>query len=388
MRIGLLTTSFPRFRGDIPGQFVLGFAEALAARGHALEVLAPEPHDGLEPPRFDGVTVRWVRYAPRAFERTFYGAGVLDNLRHDPRALVGLAPFVAQLLREAEQRVHAWDALVSHWALPCALIAGLVARGRPHLAVLHSADVFLLERLPFKRHLSTKIARNARALVCSSRNLRERFLAQLAPIERVDVAARTHVCAMGIEPAPEGTANAPKDGRLVIASLGRLVAIKGLEQAIRAVAPLPDVELAIAGDGPARADLERLARHERANVRFVGTVVGREKSVFLRSAHAFVVPSIPLASGRTEGMPTSVLEAMDHGLPVVASHTGGIADVVRHEENGLLVPPGDVLALRAAIERLKSEAWRERLANEARETAAQYHWSVLGPLFEELLLGS
>ena len=388
MRIGLLTTSFPRFHGDVPGQFVLGFAQALAARGHHVEVLAPEPHDvGERPvPAFEGITLHWVRYAPSTLERTFYGAGVLDNLRTDPRAWLGLAPFVLALSREVLKRAPGWDAIVSHWGLPCGLVAALARGSKPHLAVLHSADVFLLERLPYRRALAARIGHGSSAIVCSSRKLRERFLTLLEPVERVEIASHTHVCAMGIEPyhAP-ATALPPPDDRLVLLALARLVPIKGLDHAIRAVAGLSDVELVIAGDGPARAELEKLSRELRARVRFVGEVRGEAKRALFVGAHAFVLPSVELASGRTEGMPTTLLEAMDAGLAVIASDTGGVNDVIEHEHNGLLVKSGDARALRAAIERVREPSFRQRLAQAGMVTARDFHWSCLAPHFERLL---
>src|SRR5690348_2455743 len=94
MHIGLLTTSFPRFEGDVAGSFVLGFARALVARGHTLTVLAPEPLDRIEPPDFGStIAVRYVPYVrPRSLARTFYGAGVADNAKN-PLAWPGLLTF-------------------------------------------------------------------------------------------------------------------------------------------------------------------------------------------------------------------------------------------------------------------------------------------------------
>ncbi|HEY6881422.1 MAG TPA: glycosyltransferase family 4 protein [Polyangiales bacterium] len=375
MKIGLLTTSFPRHEGDLAGNFVLGFARALARRGHAIEVLCPEPAHG-ERPRFAGVEVRWLRYLPRTLEHTFYGAGVLDNLRRDPRAALGLLPFVLALGRAT--LASEWDAIVSHWALPCALIGGELARARgiPHLAVCHSADVFVLERLPGL--VATRIAQTADAMLFSSRDLRRRFLARLAPLERAERAQRAHVCPMGIDPARPGPHLALTGPTLL--SMSRLVPIKGLEHAIEAVRGTR-WSLAIAGDGPARRELERRARG--APVQFLGMLRGEPKATWLRSADAFVLPSIALASGRTEGMPTALLEAMEHGLPVIASDTGGVSDVVRDGENGFLVPPGDARAIAAALEVLPPR--RAAMSTAARETAAQYHWDVLAPYLDELL---
>ena len=107
MRIGLMTTSFPRVEGDAAGSFVLGFARALAARGHALSVLAPEPPERMPKPQFDDIDLTWLPYLlPRAWQRTFYGAGVPDNLRRDPRAWLGPLPFTTQLYRHARRAAH------------------------------------------------------------------------------------------------------------------------------------------------------------------------------------------------------------------------------------------------------------------------------------------
>ena len=145
MRIGMLTTSFPRDDRDIAGIFVLGFARALANTGHVIDVLAPEPRDKTPPPSWPAVRVEHVSYLrPRTLQRTFYGDGVPDNLARDPLAWLGLGPFSCALLHKAYQCAHRWDALISHWALPCALAAGCVRRGRPHIAVFHSADVHAL----------------------------------------------------------------------------------------------------------------------------------------------------------------------------------------------------------------------------------------------------
>jgi len=401
VRIGLLSTSFPRSEADAAGHFVLGFAQALVSQGHQVEVLAPEPHepDYQTPPRFLGIDVRWLSYLPRrSQQRTFYGAGVLDNVRASPWTSVGLAPFSLALAAETRARMPHWDAVVSHWALPSALVAGALHGARPHLAVLHSADVFLLERLPTSRMrwlLATQIAKGAGSLLFSSRDLRRRFLALLAPLPRADVAPRAHVCPMGIEPSlPASESRIDLRARLgvtrfTLLSLGRLIELKGIEHAIEAVAQVPEVELVIAGYGPHLSDLRAAARQRGVPVRFVGAQHGADKTAWLHAADAFVLPSIVLKSGRTEGMPVTLLEAMEHGLPVIASDVGGVSDVVRNGENGYLVQPGQAGEIAAALRTLLAdETMRGQLARGAKETAAMYHWQALAPRFEQLLLGT
>lgn len=398
MLIGLLTTSFPRADDDAAGHFVLGFARALVSRGHEVEVLAPEPHEDTYrlAPRHDGIVVHWVPYLPRReLQRTFYGAGVLDNLRRDPVSALGLAPFVASLARDTRARIGRWDAVVSHWALPSALVAGELCGALPHLAVLHSADVFVLERLPtarLRRLLATRIGKRARALLFSSRDLRRRFLALLDPLVRAELGARAHVCPMGIDPAlPTCEPRRLLRERLALdrftlLSLSRLIPLKGLEHAIDAASALPEIELVIAGYGPERDALEVHAKRRGARVRFVGAVYGATKRDWLSAADTFVLPSIQLANGRTEGMPSTVLEAMEHGLPVIASDVGGVSDTVRTGENGFLVRAGSAAEIENAVRALVADdALRQRFSAGAKETAELYHWETLAPRFEELL---
>jgi 2-deoxystreptamine N-acetyl-D-glucosaminyltransferase/2-deoxystreptamine glucosyltransferase len=92
----------------------------------------------------------------------------------------------------------------------------------------------------------------------------------------------------------------------------------------------------------------------------------------LASLDLLVLPS------QYEEMGSVLVEAMVAGLPVVATDVGGIPEVVRHGETGLLVPPGDVAALAAALDRVVADpVLRARLADGARRRSQQYSWPVL-----------
>lgn len=388
MRIGVLTTSYPRFEGDVAGVFVRGMARALAARGHTLEVLAPKPAAGEAPLTDPGVTLRWIDYG--AGLRTFYGAGVPDNVRRDPRAWPGLLSFPRALLEETRARAQSWDALVSHWALPSALVAGRVRGERPHLAVLHSADVHLMARLPLSGRIAARVGASADELWFASNALRKRFLHLLAPVPRARLASRAHASAMGVELEPPSASRRALRQRLrfdrfTLLSVGRLVPIKGLRHAIDAIGGDAGVELVIAGEGPSQLELARRAAQRRARVRFLGVRTGRDKADLFAAADALVLPSIELSSGRTEGTPTVVLEAARAGLPVVASASGGVAELF-DEESAWLVPPADVDALRRALRACALEPGARRSkAAAAREIGEAFTWEVLAPRIEDLL---
>jgi len=393
MRVGLLTTSFPRFEGDVAGHFVLGFARALTARGHELSVIAPEPHDQLAPPSWPGVRLRWLRYLrPRALQRTFYGAGVPDNLRSDPRAWLGLLPFSAALAAAARRDLRDCDALVSHWTLPCALAAGFARGGRPHLAVLHSADLHLLSRLPARERLAAHIARGASALWFVSDAQREQFCTWLPGAQRATVQARMHVQPMGIdEPEPpvrERDVLRRELGleRFTLLTIARLVSVKGIVEAVGSLQHRADLEWLIAGDGPEASRIAQAAARGRLRVRLLGTVTGARKHALLHAADAFVLPSRVLASGRSEGVPTALLEAMAHELPTIASAVGGIPSAVGPFDAALLFDPCDAHALELAVDQLMTDGQRRReLSARGRTAALRHGWRTIAPRIEALL---
>jgi glycosyltransferase involved in cell wall biosynthesis len=137
--------------------------------------------------------------------------------------------------------------------------------------------------------------------------------------------------------------------------VGRLRIRKGVEVLLEAMSALrdrlPQARLLIAGDGEHRASLERRAAELElgAAVRFLGRCDASRVRGLLRRARALVVPSI------YEGMPLVVLEAMEAGVPVIASAVSGIPEVVEDGGTGWLVPPEEPDALAAAL----AAAWND-----------------------------
>ncbi|MDD5309003.1 MAG: glycosyltransferase family 4 protein [Deltaproteobacteria bacterium] len=397
--IGVVTTSFPRHAADPSGAFVLGLSLALAARGHRIEVVCPEPP---EPARWAkdeawlaGIEVFGAPYArPRRLERLFFGAGVPDNLARSPwlRALVPGA--VAGLAAMAALRSRRWDAVMSHWLVPSSLVAGALSPApERHLAVAHSSDVHLLRSLPSGRWLAVAAMARAGRVGFVSRRLLERTCELLGPRLAARMEKRFEVTPMGVDlaglvPGRLRSVVRARMGlaRFAVLALGRLVPVKGMDVLVEALAGRPGFELVVAGDGPERARLEVLCRKRGVTARFLGWVSPAERAELLHACDAVALPSRPLPDGREEGLPLTAVETLAAGRPLVASITGAIPEIVTHGTNGLLVPPDDPAALGQALETLRADpALAVRLGFAGAKTGRARSWERLADRYEALL---
>ena len=156
---------------------------------------------------------------------------------------------------------------------------------------------------------------------------------------------------------------------------GRLTAQKSLDLGIEA-ARRAGVALVIAGDGPDRAALERLG-----GARFLGARPREAVLELFRAADA------SLLSSSWENFPHTVVEALAVGTPVIATRTGGVAEVIRDGENGLIVEPGDIDALTEAITRYFADAGLQaRLRANAVPSVAAYAPDEIYGRLERILI--
>jgi glycogen(starch) synthase len=131
---------------------------------------------------------------------------------------------------------------------------------------------------------------------------------------------------------------------------GRLVHEKGPDVLLAALRHVRrPLRVVVAGDGPCRSELVNYARRAGLDVTFTGWLSATDLPALLSRAAVQVVPS------RSEAQGIALLEGLAAGTPVVASRVGGIPEIVRHGENGWLVPPDDPLALARALDHALSE---------------------------------
>lgn len=392
----MVTSSYPKFRGDVTAPFIEEIARGVAGAGHLVDVVLPH-HPDLRRGEDEPVRFFPYRYAPR---HSWSLWGYAQSLQADVRVRRGvylLAPLVALALRHAlSKRLTAerYDVVHVHWVVPnAALVADLVrAHQVPLVVSLHGSDVFLAERLRPARLLARSALRFSGAITACSGDLRERALRLGAPPERtrlvpygVDLRAFAPLVEEGGRGAVRRQRLGVPEGRLFVLALGRLVEKKGFADLLEAAGSCPELHVVIAGAGDLRQPLEEQARRVGASASFPGALDRETAAAALSAADVVVVPSVRDAAGNVDGLPNVLLEALAAGRPVVATRVAGIPDVVHDAENGLLVPERDPRALREALLRLaRDPRERTQLGRAARLTAeARLTWGAAVRGFEE-----
>lgn len=367
----VLTSTFPRWQGDSCPTFVSDLSVGLT-EWFDVTVLAPGSRSAKSREPWNGASVRRYTYAWPASSQRLADGAILPNLRRN-KLLFGLVPsFVLAQLWSAWQlaRHETFDAIHAHWALPQGWVAGALKKtlGIPALTTTHGGDMYALkDGLPLRA--KRWAMRQSDRVAAVSTSLKTELLALGVDEERV------RILPMGVDTRRfrSDAASVPLRRQLspqgpLLLFVGRLVEKKGARYAIQSMhhlrRTLPDAVLAIVGDGPERATLERLVEELdlRERVRFLGATPHSELPAIFASADLFVGPSVVENNGDTDSFGVVYAEAMASGCPVIATDVGGVSDVVLDGETGTLVPQRDSLAIAdAAQDLLANDARRERM---------------------------
>lgn len=366
-RILVITSSFPRYRGDLSGSFLFELFKRLTSLGHMVHVVAPHQYRLKKRDLMDSISIHRFTYMYPGFLQTLaYNYSIPENIRKTRLTILQIIPYILfgilkgiKLMKK--QRI---DVVIAFWTIPQGLM-GVVLKmifKRPLIVGAFPVELSLtISNYRFLAALLKKTFDSSDLIIANSnftRNLTASF--GVSPY-------KVAVVYPGIEIAKpvkvsKCVSRAHREFNLekssIILAVGRIVERKGFEYLIEAMpailSSVSSAVLVIVGDGPLRSKLEKKTKRlglER-KVFFFGKVPNHILSAIYAISDVFVLPAIVDSDGNTEGLGVVLLEAMSMAKPVVASKVGGIPEVVVDKETGILVQPKDCAEIADATARI------------------------------------
>ena len=335
---------------DRYGSFVHEVIQQVRSPQYKFSVFAPA-YKGNKHQRLEGVSVYRFRYCIKPFEiLTHHGDGAPTKVTQSPLFILLSALYI--LLGGLQLFIHCWrirpDVLHINWPFPHALMAYPAHKllKIPMVFTFHGAGLLLGNKFGFINSLLKWLIPQAESITANSsftRNL-------IHQLTNTPVKIIPYGLTIKAKPVWNPLPNNPPR----VLYVGRLLERKGIRYLIDAMPKVlseQKAELRIVGDGDLRQTLENqaLALGLSQNIKFLGFVTNEKLVEEYANCDVFVLPAIEDQKGDTEGLGIVMIEALAHQKPVVASKVGGIVDVVKHNQTGLLVAQKDSQALAKAI---------------------------------------
>lgn len=376
MKILIINFEYPPLGGG-GGVATRDAAEALARR-HDVHVLTMRHGDLPARESSNGVTIHRV--------------SVIGRHSLPTASIVSMMSFVPMsLLRGGKLcRTQHFDVINAQFVLPSGLVAAPLSRlfSIPLVLSFIGGDIYdptkgvSPHRHGLLRWLVRLIARQATTCTAISADIKRRAR------ELHRVTNEIIVSPLGLRPpsaipaATRADFNLPEHVPLFV-SIGRLIPRKGYEYLIEAWRDIPTAHLVIIGTGPLEQKLHRLIREYdiSGRVHVLGFVDEQRKQQVLRLAQCYI------SAAEHEGFGIVFLEAMEAGLPVIATDNGGQTDFLTEGETAILVPPRDSRQLTAAIIwLLRDSRLRENMARNNKQKVKEYYLDKTVKIFEDVLI--
>lgn len=384
MKKKLLVTAstFPRWEGDTEPRFVLDLSKYMIDE-YDVTVLAPAAPGALDEEDMEGVKVIRYHYFPiHKWETLCYPGAIVPRVKEKKIRII-LVPFLFAALWLKLRKICAdYDIVHAHWIIPQGIVQSFIKI--PYIVTGHGGDVTSLNVGPMKM-LKKRCLYKASAITAVSDHLKNREEEIAEGISPKVISMGVDVDKFGIQYKKENFFN--QGNKKVVLFVGRLAEKKGVSYLIKAMDLISDAMLYIVGDGPLRAELEELARKSKnKDIIFAGSKTHNELKEIYASADVFVIPSITARDGDQEGLGLVMLEAMASGLPIVASRSGGIVQVIKDNENGLLCEEKSSNQLAEKInDILLDTKIRERLISNSLATAKEYDYKVQAAKYKAVM---
>jgi L-malate glycosyltransferase len=379
MKILVITHEYPPLSGG-GGIMACAVAEELAKR-HSVTVITPRIAAGPSRSVNGNLTIVHIPVIGR----------VNAEMRSRVSAYFSFASFIISgfyfaFLESFRQR---FDIIHSYFAIPAGLIGSLLSTFRhiPHVCTIIEADLFDPKTNCTKPYLGILYGMIRRVLQSSAVITAISSSIKNAALNHYRLSKPVVVIHPGIKmiakSIPDRISLKIALDDIVIVSVGRLVKRKGFADLITAFARVPDnaAKLIIIGDGPELANLKKLASslNQQNRIVFTSQISEVEKQKYLCVSDIFALASVH------EGFGIVFVEAMECGLPLVATSDGGQTDIITQNENGFLVAPGDIDALTAQLIILaRNKPIREKMGLNNRQKVRLFYIDKAAQSFENV----
>ncbi len=371
-RLLVTASTFPRFKGDSEPRFVLDLCKELT-KYFDVTVLVPAAIGALDHEVLEGVKVIRYHYFPiKRLETLCYPGAIVPRIK-EKKARIILVPFLfLALYFKLKKLLPNYEVVHAHWIIPQGIVQGFF--DKPYIVTGHGGDVTSLNKGIIKA-LKRRTLKNASHVTTVSSAL-------LEEVNKIYRVTNADIISMGCNVKNFDSSFRKENffeqgNKKVILFVGRLAEKKGVTYLIEAMKQV-DAKLIIAGGGLLEEELRVQAKEQGDKIQFIGAKTHQELPTIYASSDLFVAPSVTAKDGDKEGFGLVILEAMASGLPVVASNSGGIPDLLTDGVDGYLTREKDADDIAAKINRiLKDDQMYKTMAINARNTAQKYDYEVI-----------
>jgi len=374
MKVLILATGYPRWKGDFSNVYLHRLAKSLVKRGVEVHVVSPHTHGLKKEEIMDGVFIHRFQYLyPSNLQDLAYFPGMPEKIK-TIKGKIQVPFFMLSMIKKLLDIVKRYeiDVINAHWAIPPGFIATFTRRlhGKPVLITLYGAELWPVIKnnsrimklfISYALNAAEKVVGISDATCNAGKEISERKDIEILP-DGIDTET--------FNPKIEGEQikKRHKVKSFMIFSSGRFVERKGFKYLLEAMPfilkEFPDVKSILGGDGPEKGNLEDTVNklQLKENVIFTGFIPDEYFPKYMKAADIFVLPSIVDGRGDTEGSATILLEAMACGTPVIGTKVGGIPYTIKDGLGGFLVEQKDSKQLAEKILMLlKDEEKRKRM---------------------------
>lgn len=402
MKVLVVTSTFQKTETDPVTDFIFNWLKEFRRQGHEVKVVAAHCPGVAPRDTIHGVPVERFRYFyPPKYERLAYRYGIADNLRESHLAKLQFIPYMLSGTLKVMKVVNEFRPDIVHalWAFPNGYMAALAKKLSkfPLVVSVIGTEAYLAKKAGLS-HIISFPCNTADYVVSVSST-------SIAAAKECGVKKDIEMIFNGVDihtfnPNNDGTnvrkelGFSPKDK--MVLCIGRMVERKGQSYVIEAMKDVvkkhPETKLVLLGHGPMEKELKALAEKGpgEENIIFAGKRPHSELKNFYAAADIFIIPSIVDSSGVAEGGQGLVTkEAMVSKVPVIGTNIGGIPDIVKDNETGLLVPEKDSKAIAGAISKLVADSsLRKRLAEQGYKIAMRKaSWEGIVDRYEVIYKG-